>query len=82
MSCKNCDEQIVFIDGKPMSWQNHFKVCGRNGKAKPEPDPVRAAAYDALRELGFMAREARAMLDKATGKTPEELTASALQHNG
>ena len=36
MSCKNCDEQIVFVDGKPMSYRNHYTTgCGRNGKAKP-----------------------------------------------
>ena len=34
-TCKKCGEQIIFREGKPVSWQNHFKVCGRNGKAKP-----------------------------------------------
>ena len=36
VSCKNCDEQIVFMDGKPMSYRNHYTTgCGHSGKAKP-----------------------------------------------
>ena len=36
MSCKNCDEQIVFMDGKPMSYRNHYTTgCGHGGKARP-----------------------------------------------
>ena len=31
-TCKKCGEQIIFREGKPVSWQNHFKVCGAKVK--------------------------------------------------
>ena len=34
-TCRACGELIVFREGKPVSWQNHFKVCRPAGKVKP-----------------------------------------------
>ena len=34
--CKyGCGEEITWIDGKPYSLQNHYKVCRPAGKVKP-----------------------------------------------
>lgn len=43
--CKHCPEEITWIDGKPYSLQNHFKVCRPDGAKKPAPVKEPAVSF-------------------------------------
>jgi len=75
-SCDTCGEQIIFREGKPVSWQNHFKTgCGRNGRVRaPAVDPELMEALT----VNFGKDRALLMAPTLRGKTVEEKMEDAL----
>ena len=60
--CKNCPEEITWIDGKPYSLQNHFKVCRPAGQKPGKQPPEIELAVEALVTLGHSKTEAERMV--------------------
>ena len=76
--CKyGCGEEITWIDGKPYSLQNHYKVCrpGEPPKAHKSDAQYRQEtdAFLVLRgePLLIPAKEAKAMIDAAVKANPK-----------
>ncbi len=71
--CKyGCGEEVTFIDGKPFSLQNHFKVCRPGGKKKAAPVKVDGRVADDLTPA-YGSQRARELVQKYPGLTAEQI---------